>query len=97
MGIFLDEGIGIERNPDKSAECFSRAAKLNHAPSQLRLGLLYCRGTSPVDKDESAAFYWFERAAKSGSEEGLRLLALCYNRGIGCGMDEETAYRFMKM
>jgi TPR repeat protein len=61
-------GIAIEETFvefDKAAEWYRKAAEQGHAEAQVRLGLLYKKGTG-VQKDLAKALEWFEKAAAQG-------------------------------
>ena len=42
------------------------------------------------------AVRWYKRASYWGSKEGMRNLALCYDRGLGVDKNEKLALLWMK-
>ena len=91
LGILTLEGVGTEKDPALAAELFSRGAQLEHPKSQYELGMLFLKKDGPIPRDESAAFFWFNRAASKGDSAAQRQLAVCYENGVGCEVDLEKA------
>jgi TPR repeat protein len=60
---------GLEANAVEAARWLRAAAESGFAPAQRELGLLYRQGRG-VPRDGEREFYWLERAAAGGSEEG---------------------------
>jgi TPR repeat protein len=44
MGVFQEKGIGVEMNPDSAYYYIHKAAKLEYAPSLVKLGDYYYSG-----------------------------------------------------
>jgi hypothetical protein len=44
LGVMLDEGLGVEIDEQRAFAWYRRAAKLGHAESMNRLGILYLQG-----------------------------------------------------
>lgn len=82
--LLLDDGTGVEQNPEEAARLLHRAATSGdpayapigkmHYATMLQLG----RG---VPRDEAAARQWFEAAAAEGSEEAREFLRTGYHIG----------------
>lgn len=82
--LLLDDGTGVEANPEEAARLLLRAATSGdpayapigkmHYATMLHLG----RG---VPRDEAAARQWFEAAAAEGSEEAREFLKSGYHTG----------------
>ena len=53
------------KNYRKAYELFLPLANAGNVKAQFKLGVLYTKGWG-VEKDESAAIYWYEKAAKAG-------------------------------
>lgn len=51
-----------------------------------------CQNGWGVEKDEQAAFQWYQLSAMSGDASGMTALANCYLNGIGVAVDEKMAY-----
>lgn len=74
-GIYLAGGKGVEADPSKAREWFSRAAAQGSAEAEFYLGYLLFNGKGcPVDK--SAAVSHWRRAADGGVAEAQYRLAL---------------------
>ena len=91
LGTMSLHGIGMDKDPAKAADYFSRGAQLEHPNSQYELGMLFLKKDGPIAKDDSAAFFWFNRAASQGCAAAQRQLAVCYENGEGCDIDLEKA------
>jgi hypothetical protein len=61
-------GLKAERAGDDQAafQAFREAAEAGHAASQLKLGEIYDRGNSVVDRDYAAALGWYQKAREQG-------------------------------
>ena len=72
LGEFYNSegGVGVY----EIAEWFTKAANQNHAQAQLALGLLYLEWLPDEDYREKAQ-YWIEKAAQSGCEAAVKVLA----------------------
>lgn len=84
LGMLAKDGVGMEKNPKLAADSFYAAARHGHAASQFRLAEYFLMDDGPFPKDEAAAFYWFESAAKQGYAPAQRMTAICLGKGIGC-------------
>lgn len=58
------------------------------ADAAYELAMLYEYGRAGVDVDIRRAFFYFQRAAGSGHVEAMVELALCYELGCGCAIDD---------
>lgn len=66
-------GDGVEKNLEKAANCFHKAAELGYTQAQLQLGECYANGWG-VPKDRNQANYWYTKAAEQGNEDAKRRL-----------------------
>ena len=74
IGVHYFEGTGgVEKDFNKAAEYFRKAAEHNHADAQFCLSLCYCSGLG-VPKDAIESVSWHFRAAARGSEGARKLL-----------------------
>jgi FimV-like protein len=64
------EGLAFERNgDDKSAlQAFLDAGESGYGPAQRKLGQVYDKGNSAVQRDYAAALMWYQRAREQGME-----------------------------
>ena len=96
LGVYALSGIGMEKNTMLSYQFFYDGAKLGHLHAQYELAKLYLMDKGPVVKDESTAFYWFEKAALQGEPAAQYQLSVCYSKGIGCKPDTQKAMEWMR-
>src|SRR5882724_6167168 len=66
------------------------AAKDGYPHAQNLVGYAFDLGLAPA-RDVKKAVYWYRKAAKGGSTEGLYNLALCYAKGHGVQRDGKKA------
>lgn len=66
------------------------AARLDYAPAEVALGLLYLEGTGTA-VDSGKAAEWFDRAAAQGNPQGDYELARLYATGNGVKMNQPEA------
>ncbi len=64
------EGLALERRGnDKAAlQAFLEAGESGYGPAQRKLGQIYDKGNSAVERDYSAALKWYQRAREQGME-----------------------------
>ena len=71
-------------------EQWRRAAALEHAEAEFRLGAMYEEGLG-VDADFGRAVHWYRQAAQHGSERAQFNLGHMYGTGSGVPEDESQA------
>jgi len=69
-----ENGEGVERDAEKAASLYCKAARLGDAESQFNLGWMYANGRGVERSDATAAFF-FHAAAEQGLEQAVRMLA----------------------
>ena len=84
------QGQGVHRDFHKSYEWLLKAAYLNHAGAQAKLGYLYTDGVA-VPRDFNMAFEWYSKAAKQGDIDGQYNLGIFYLNGWGTEQDTTMA------
>jgi FimV-like protein len=64
------EGLALERRgDDKGAlQAFLEAGESGYGPAQRKLGQIYDRGNTAVERDYSTALKWYQRAREQGME-----------------------------
>lgn len=70
MGLFLEQGIGIDKNIESSVFYINSAARLEYPPALNKLGDFYYRGYG-VKKDYEYAKLLYEKAASKGDSKAL--------------------------
>jgi len=88
------QGQGVARDYYTAREWLLKAAKLNHAGAQAKLGYLYTDGIA-VPQDFYQAFEWFSKAAKQGDVDGQYNLGIFYLNGWGTEQDTTMAAQYL--
>lgn len=70
----LENGEGVERDPERAAKVYCEAARLGDPEAQFNLGWMYANGRGVERSDATAAFF-FHAAAEQGLEQAERMLA----------------------
>ena len=82
LGRFLEQGRGVQRDPERAAKLFKRAAERGHPEAQFHWALRLM--SDEIDQHNQAeAETWLRRAANSGHTEAAIRLAELYLRGSG--------------
>ena len=88
------QGQGVPRDYYKAHDWLLRAAELDHAGAQAKLGYMYTDGLA-VSQDYEEALRWFEKAAKNGDTDGLYNLGIFYLYGWGVEADRTRAKQYL--
>jgi hypothetical protein len=88
------QGEGVPRNFRKSYEWLLKAANLNHAGAQAKLGYLYTDGVA-VPRNFNMAFEWYSKAAMQGDIDGQYNLGIFYLNGWGTEQDTTMAKMYL--
>ncbi len=73
-------------DPAEAALWVRSAAEYGMPAAQLRLGRMLLEGNG-VERDERAAFIWFDRAANRGDAEAMNMAGRCHENGWGVPTD----------
>ena len=95
LGYCFREGIGTQKNPEKSFFWFSKAANNGLANAQCSVGVCYLLGHG-TQTDYQQAIHWLEQAANGGDAEAKRRLGAAYVQGIGCTVDKEKGEALLR-
>ncbi|WDV48062.1 tetratricopeptide repeat protein [Clostridiaceae bacterium M8S5] len=79
IGYFYYEGLGIEKDIDKSFYWTERAAKHGDRDAQVNLAELFYEKGCVVEKDNEKAKEWYKKAAINGHPEAIKK---CSSLGI---------------
>ena len=90
QGIEYCDGIKVEKDYKKAAECFSKAAELGNPYAQFNLAISYMRGEG-VAQSYSLAQFYFSAAARQGMIDAQYNLGLLYETGDGGEKNFEKA------
>ncbi|MGK2924340.1 MAG: hypothetical protein ACSLE2_01835, partial [Lysobacterales bacterium] len=88
------EGRGVAQDFGQARHWLERAAGMNHAAAQVKLGFLYTDGKG-VAQDHARAFEWFSKAAKQGNVDALYNLGVSYLYGWGTEPDATLAKQYL--
>jgi tetratricopeptide (TPR) repeat protein len=88
------QGQGVVRDYFEAKEWLLKAANLNHAGAQAKLGYLYTDGIA-VAQDFDQAFEWFNKAARLGDVDGQYNLGIFYLNGWGTAQDKTMAKQYL--
>ena len=89
MGLFAEQGIGMEKNKESSFYYIERAARMEYSPAITKLGDFYYSGYYKT-RDIEYAKKLYERAAKSDPKAVINLGVLA-EKGIGEENDPRKA------
>lgn len=88
--LYGDEDLGVERNPEKAFEYYSKGAKLNNVLSLNNLANLYYSGIG-VERDRKAAAENFKKSVELGSVDAAVNLAFMFLTGDGVLLSKDNA------
>ncbi len=88
-------GQGVEQDTFEAAGWLHRAAGMDHAGAQAKLGYLYSSGQG-VAQSDFEAFKWFQMAARQGDADAQYNLGVLYREGLGVPDDEEEAMKWFR-
>ena len=91
MGLFAEQGIGMEKNKESSFYYVERAARMEYAPAITKLGDFYYSGYF-ITKDIEYAKKLYERSSKSDPKAVINLGVLA-EKGIGEENDPRKAQK----
>jgi len=90
LGLLYINGEGVEEDPQKGKLFLEQAAESGNVDAQNNLGMLY------LEKNYSAAAYWFDRAARQDFPYAQYNLAVMYLDGLGVKQNKESAIFWMQ-
>jgi len=73
LGVMYDQGASVDRDLDKAASWYRKAAEQGFLDAQTNLGMMYYRGEG-VSSDSTEAARWLRLAADKGDTEAAALL-----------------------
>lgn len=88
----LRRGLGVEKDLERAAFFYRRAADYGLPGAQANLGLLYLAGDG-VPKDEAKAVEWLSQATYSGHTGATFELARLAELGVGMTANQELALK----
>jgi TPR repeat protein len=97
LGEIYYNGIDTPRNVKKAADAYRKAASFAYAPAAVALAQMYAAGEIDGKADPAVALAWYAVAAQQDHPEGLRAVAIAYDRGEGVAADPARALSFYKL
>jgi len=88
------QGQGVAQDYGRAREWLLKAARMNHAGAQAKLGYMYTDGVT-VPQDYGQALEWFQQAARGGNVDGLYNLGIFYLYGWGVEQDATLAAQYL--
>ena len=93
LSVFLEEGIGVEKNEIEGQKWGQKAADQGYAEAQCGLGLNYTYGFGGIAPDKTEGAKWFRKAAEQGLATAQYYLGDCYAVGRGVQKNEVEAVK----
>ena len=105
--VYLEKGIpsskkkrsyrrGIPADPALARDILNELIKQQYPPALTHQARKYLQNTSSSDREFREAFQLLSIAAKKGDISAYRLLADCYEWGMGCEKNEKNAFELMQ-
>ena len=88
LGVLYDSGEGVARNPQRAAQYYTAAARLNDNDARYNLARLYHYGDG-VPRSDIIAHYWLTKAA-AHERDAMTALGMLYQKS---GTDDGTQMR----
>ncbi|RKW15313.1 MAG: sel1 repeat family protein [Cardiobacterium sp.] len=88
LGVLYDSGEGVARNPQRAAQYYTAAARLNDNDARYNLAHLYHYGDG-VPRSDIIAHYWLTKAA-THERDAMTALGMLYQKS---GTDDGTQMR----
>ena len=89
-----DYGGKNKRNKELAKKYLLKAAELGDVVGCFNLGREYFFGNNLMEKNNSQAFFYIQRAADKGFVEACNWMAYFYENGIGCNKDPDKAKEY---
>lgn len=92
VGESYAAGRGLERDLNRAAEWYRKAADKNDLSAELHLAALYRDGGKGLPRDMEQATAWYRKAAEQGDVGAQATLGLLYSLGQGLPKSFVEAY-----
>jgi len=101
LGSLLEKGLGVPApDPAEAGRLYLRAATLGDRTAQFNMGIMYDTTSKnrnfPVERDDSLAIGWYEKAAAQGYPQAGYNAGLMHHQGRGTPANAAEAVRFWK-
>jgi len=91
LGVSYEHGRGVEKNEGLAVKFYQKAMGNGSVVAISNLGACYVMGTGVDEVDEKKGIELFRESAEKKCPHGTRMLALCYERGVGVEADPAKA------
>ena len=91
LGLCYYHGNGVSQDVSTGLELLKKAADLENEIAMVAIGNDFRK-----KGDYSSAVHWYRLGAHFGSREGMKNLALCYERGLGVPINTKLAKAWME-
>lgn len=93
LGGIYKHGFGVQSNPKKAIEWYTKAADQGDSSSAYKLGEMYQNGDG-ITQDDIQAFKWYQRAGQLGDIAAQSKVGLMYENGKGVRQDYNKAFEW---
>jgi serine/threonine protein kinase/TPR repeat protein len=90
VGSFYDRGLGVERDLEKAAIWYRKAADQGQRSAQVNLATMYEYGSGVAQSDEEA-FSWYRKAGDQDDAEAQNRIGVYYAQGQATPKDDTAA------
>lgn len=95
VGRFYEVGAGgVSADLTKAYEFYRKAAEQGDPDGQFKVGYFFYVGIGPVEENNDEAFAWGVKAAERGHPGAQAMIAECYQKGFGVGVNLNKAFEF---
>ena len=91
LGLCYYYGNGVNQDSNAGIELLKKAADMGNEIAMVAIGNDFRK-----KEDYSSAVHWYRLGSHFGSREGMKNLALCYERGLGVSRNAKLAKAWME-
>lgn len=96
LGLCYENAKGIDRDLEKAADCYKKAAALSHSGAIYNLALFHMEGIGGLPKDQTRALELLELAAKAGMKKAQSYLGIYYANESSNLVDYSKAVSYLE-
>jgi TPR repeat protein len=96
VGFLYERGLGVEKNVDKAAQYYEKAAAKGLPEAESRMGHLLLNSENKLQKQTKSATYWIQKAANHGVSEAEATLGKLYYEGNHLPIKNSEAVRWLR-
>jgi len=95
-GMLYERGLGVEKDVNKAAQYYAKAATKGLPEAESRLGHLLLDSENKIEKQTKSGAYWIEKAAQHGVSEAQATLGKLYYEGNHLPINNSEAVRWLR-